>query len=100
MSIISVVRRPSPRASCDCRLFQSSVALHHVPRETVVDDSTIAQRLRHYVGSGAAVSGERTARNNRAREPVKYLPESGQVVRVLADWQTPKEIFPDGSSYA
>ncbi|ELU02005.1 hypothetical protein CAPTEDRAFT_192877 [Capitella teleta] len=32
----------------------------------------------------------------RSKLPVQYLPESGQVVRILATWQVPKEVYPDG----
>jgi hypothetical protein len=34
----------------------------------------------------------------RAKLPIQYLPDSGQVVRVLATWQVPKEVYPDGDT--
>ena len=59
----------------------------------------MTQRLRYYGGGGMdrGVAGGKAVRNNRARDPVKFLPDSGQVVRVIPDWQTPKDIFPDGT---
>lgn len=70
--------------------FQSSVSLHHIPRAQTRPDAPFSGRLTN-LGSSS-----RSGRGNRANEPVKYLPDSGQIVRVVPDWLAPKEVLPDG----
>ena len=70
-----------------CEL-QSEVEMYHIPRPTLTDntDDTYASYMRR----------RQLDKQSSGGGQVRYLPDSGQIVRVVSSTRVPKEVLPDG----
>ncbi len=74
-------------------LFQSTIDVYTAQRSTEAESGRPASERVYDIVS--AVRGE----NLRSKEPVVYLPDSGQVVRAIPAWKAPKEVQPEGTDW-
>ncbi len=71
-------------------VFQSTVDVHAIPREQTDADEPmdyVKSQFQNIVSSGNKV---------RSRPPVTYLPQTGQIIRIISQTDGPKEAWPNG----
>ena len=68
--------------------LQSGVELYSAARaqDQGEENKEFSERMSDFMPSGKL----------RAKAPVAYLPDSGQLIRVVPTWQVPKEVYPQG----